>query len=216
MVGTTPVARASTPVRSFMPARHENTPVAGNVQWDCVIVRSLTHCIARHRVSADSGPESSTHTRCVQGTQGGLEGSHDKTDKSGHPRGGVVGVSVACCGASDQREHCRRRQGHERRGASRSNGRSRKSGAHRESSYRGDGRTRRVQDRKPSAGHIFGDVLIVRVHDAQARRDPAHNGLHGNRERGHARRRGLRDDHGHRRDTRCGYPQRPHTNAVLT
>src|SRR2546430_17026537 len=75
MVGTTPVARASTPVRSFMPARHENTPVAGNLQWDCVIVRSLTHCIARHRVSADSGPELSTHTRCVQGTQGGLEGA---------------------------------------------------------------------------------------------------------------------------------------------
>src|SRR5438046_10640669 len=83
MVGTTPVARASTPVRSFMAARNENTPVAGVLQWDCVIVRSLTNCIARNRVSAHSGPELSTYTRSVQRTEIGLKGTVASLTRAG-------------------------------------------------------------------------------------------------------------------------------------
>ena len=67
---------------------------------------------------------------------------------------------------------------------------------------------RPVPDRRPAAGHVFGDVHVAGLQHGQARRhrDDRHVRRHG--ERRPESRRPRRDDHGHRRNADRRRPER--------
>ena len=107
----------------------------------------------------------------------------------------------------ERRHRCRAARRHRRSGQSR---------AHRKGP---DGRHRRrgpVQDRRPAAGHLHGDVHAARLQHGQTRRHRADDGVHGDGERRHEGGLARGDDHGRqRREPGRRHSERAHAERAL-